>query len=121
MRLRKLLPLAAIGILGSIGFSAYAFTASNTVPTSNAGEGNGTVSGYTISNIDYSLNGTNPSNIDQVEFDLSPAPPASGEVVIKLNTQKYTCSVAGSTATCATTSPQATVSPTTSLTVIAAD
>ena len=121
MRLRKLLPLAMLGIVGSIGFSAYAFTATNTVPNSKAGEGTSTVSGYTITNIDYTLNGTDPSSIDADDFDLSASPPVGSDVIIKLNTQKYTCTFLAAAVSCDTTSPQATVTPTTSLTVIAAD
>jgi hypothetical protein len=36
------------------GGAAYAFTASNTVAASNAGEGNAAVSGYNVYNIEYS-------------------------------------------------------------------
>jgi hypothetical protein len=121
MRFRRLLPIAIVCLTATLSYSAFAFTAANTVPDSKAGEGTSTVSGYTITDINYSLNATNPSNIDQVAFTMSPAPPATGQVRIKANTQVYTCTTAGATATCATTTPQQTVTALTSLTVIAAD
>jgi hypothetical protein len=55
---------------------AYGFAASNTVHISNAGDGSATISGYSIDNIQYTLNGTTPTTIDSVSFDVTPA--ASG-------------------------------------------
>ena len=52
---------------------SYAFTASNTVPSTQAGQGTGTVSGYTVSSVAYSLNASTPSNIDAVTFSISPS------------------------------------------------
>lgn len=98
---------------------SQAFIASNTVPTSNAGSGSNTVSGYTVSNIDYNLNATGAEDIDSVEFDLSPT--NADTAVIKLDAQQYSCTLVAGHATCDTTSPQATVTPVTSLSVIAAD
>ena len=65
-----------IGILvvaAALATGAYAFTATNTVPDSNAGSGSGTISGYTVSAIAYQLNATTPSNIDSVTFTLNAA------------------------------------------------
>lgn len=46
-----------------------AFTAANTTPNSSAGEDlAATISGFTISGITYTLNGTDPSNVDSVAF-----------------------------------------------------
>jgi hypothetical protein len=118
---RKTVPLLLVSAAMAAGLSAFAFTATNTVPASNAGAGSNTVSGYTISNIDYTLDAVDADDIDAVEFDLSPAPPASSDVVIELNAQAYTCTVAASTATCNTTAPQADVTATTSLRVVAVD
>ena len=53
-----------------IATSAYAFAATNTVPTSRAGEGSGIISGYTVSNIVYTFDTANPSNLTTVTFDL---------------------------------------------------
>jgi ABC-type glycerol-3-phosphate transport system substrate-binding protein len=52
-----------------------AYTAANTVPTTVAGSGSGSVSGYTISSIVYNVNASNPNNVDSVTFTYSPSTP----------------------------------------------
>ena len=129
----KKLPLArflvALVASGVIAGGAYAFTAANTVPTSNAGAGSGTVSGYTVSNVHYALDSTTPTNIDTLTFNVSPVIPStgSGKVVVQAaltsggpNTYTCTTNTAGDTVTCATTAPQLTAAVLSSLTVVAA-
>lgn len=108
---------------------AYAFTAANTVPSSNAGSGSGTVSGYTVTNVHYALDSTTPANIDSLTFNVSPVIPStgSGKVVVQASLttggpNNYTCTTntAGDTVTCATTSPQLTADKLSSITVVAA-
>jgi hypothetical protein len=53
-----------------ISSTTYAFAAANTGQVSTAGDGANTVSGYTITNIDYALNAVNPSALDAVSFTL---------------------------------------------------
>jgi hypothetical protein len=54
--------------------SIYGFAAANTVPGTSAGDGSGAISGYTVSNIAYSLyTDLDPSDIDSVSFTLSSA------------------------------------------------
>ncbi|MDB5169354.1 MAG: hypothetical protein JWO41_710 [Candidatus Saccharibacteria bacterium] len=122
------LPIAIVAAL-AIGGGAYAFTASNTVPVSTAGAGSGAVSGYTVTNLHYGLNTTTPGNIDSLTFTISPAVPSAsaGKVTIAAalsagGPTNYTCTtdVAGTTVTCATTSPQLTAALLTSVTVVAA-
>ena len=48
--------------------STYAFAATNTVPPTFAGDGEGGISGYTVSNITYS---TSEGNLTGVSFDLN--------------------------------------------------
>lgn len=73
---RRLLLLAALGI---VAMATVGYAASNTVPGSNAGDGYGAVSGYTVSNIHYGL-GSNPAIATSVTFDISPALLAGGDV-----------------------------------------
>jgi hypothetical protein len=117
--------LASMAIAGG----AYAFTAANTVPSSNAGAGVGTVSGFVITNLHYGLNTTTPANIDSLTFTVSPVIPStsSGKVLVSaiLSTggpTTYTCTTStdGATVTCPTTSPQLTAALLTSVTVVAA-
>lgn len=126
---RKLTYGGALLLSLVIAGGAYAFTASNTVPASNAGSGSGTVSGYTVSNVHYALDPTTPDNVDSVTFTIAPAVPntGSGQVIVSANLNSggpytYTCATdtAGTTVTCTTTSPQLTASGLSSLTVVAA-
>ena len=113
---------AAIGAVTVAG-GAYAFTASNTVPTSAAGSGSGTISGYAVSAVHYNLNASTPQNIDSVTFTLDIAPPAGGSVKVKLvaaGSTYYSCTNVTTAVTCTTTSPQATVATADQLLVIAA-
>ena len=43
---RRLLGIMLLALLFTV--AAYAFTAANTVPASNAGDGQGAISGYTV-------------------------------------------------------------------------
>ena len=54
-KLRYIL-VALLAVIVAAG--AYAFTASNTVPGTNAGSGSGTISGYSVSNVAYTLDPT---------------------------------------------------------------
>ena len=47
--------LGAIVVAVALATGAYAFTATNTVPGSSAGSGSGTISGYTVSSVQYQL------------------------------------------------------------------
>lgn len=54
--------------------TAYALAASNTLADAGkAGDGNNTVSGYTVTGVTYNLNVTNPALVASVEFDLDAA------------------------------------------------
>ena len=90
--------LVGCGIALAIGGGAYAFTASNTVPATTVGAGAGAVSGFTVTNLHYTLDATTPANIDSLTFTISPAVPStgSGKVIISaaLSTggpTNYTC------------------------------
>ena len=99
--------------------AAFAFAASNTVPGSYAGEGAGTVSGYTVTSVVYNLNATTASNIDSVTFTLNAA---ATTVKVRLVTtgSYYSCTnTSGNNWSCATTSPQATVAAADELRVVA--
>jgi hypothetical protein len=121
--------LVAVLAVALIGGGVYAFTASNTVPATNAGSGAGVVSGYTVTNIHYALNATTPVNVDSLTFTIAPAVPStsSGKVIIQaaLSTggpTSYTCTTdaTGALVTCTTTSPQLTAALLTGITVVAA-
>jgi len=98
--------LAVVG--GVLGMAA-----SNTVPSTKAGDGTGAISGYVVSSVAYTLNGSNAGNIDEVAFSLDATPAAGATLKAKLESSGstwYTCSNTGTSVTCDTTTPQATVS-----------
>ncbi len=115
--------LGVLVLLFVLATATYAFAAANTVPASNAGDGSGTISGFTISSIHYTLNAASPSgDVSSLSFKLSPVVPSGGTVYVKFNVGSAvacTLNVAGDTATC---TPPAGASPSaiTSLQVIAA-
>jgi hypothetical protein len=77
--------LVLLGLVGLVAVLTLGFAAANTVPGSNAGDGSGTVSGYTVTNIHYTLDSTNPSNTTQVGFTLNPALSGTGTSRLSLN------------------------------------
>ncbi len=114
--------LAAIAVFSIVAVSALGFAATNTVPATNAGDGTNTVSGYTISNVHYNLNPTNPATANSVTFDISPALPAGGTAHVSFDggtTWSNACST-GSTITCTFSTPQSIGAAFTSLRVVAA-
>ncbi|RME88278.1 MAG: hypothetical protein D6770_07390 [Anaerolineae bacterium] len=81
----------------------YGFAAANTVPESGAGDGSGTISGYTISNISYTLLSTDPGKISAVSFTVTPTAGAgaANTVMAAIDTTWATCSnTGGSNWTC---------------------
>src|SRR5207249_9866961 len=76
--------LVALGFGTLVAVTASGFAAANTVPTTKGGDGAGTISGYTVSNIKYNLNASDPRNIDSVTFDVDAAPPTGATKKLKL-------------------------------------
>jgi hypothetical protein len=117
-RLRRFALTAALAAFLASG--AYAFTASNTVPGSQAGAGSGAISGYTATSVQYALDATTPTNVNSVSFTIAPATTSAVRVQLASGGAWYACTNASGSVTCATTSPQATAAAATQLTVVAA-
>lgn len=60
-----------IGALGVVAATTLGFAATNTFTSSYAGDGTGTISGYSVSNIHYTLD-TNPANVTSISFNTVP-------------------------------------------------
>jgi hypothetical protein len=122
MRARRGRWAIVLATVAALLVGLLAFTASNTVPASKAGDGSGTVTGFVLSSVHYNLNSTSPGNIDSVTFTLDSAPVAGSTLKAQLDAAGswYTCSNVGTAATCTTTSPQMTVAGTTQLRVVIA-
>lgn len=105
----------------AVACGVYAYAATNTVPGSNAGSGSGSISGYTVSSIAYTLNSTTPTNLDQVAFTIAPTAASTVKVQLAAAGSWYSCTNTAGSVTCNTTSPQATAAGATQLTVVAAE
>jgi len=93
--------LGALVVAAALATGAYAFTASNTVPASQAGSGDGAITGYTVSAVAYQLNATTPSDIDSVTFTLSATATTVKAKIVSGSTTYTNCTVSGGVnATC---------------------
>ncbi len=119
---RKPLKIGLLFVLvATAAISATAFTAANTVPASNAGDGSAVISGYTITAVGYTINATNPQNLDAVNFTISPATAGTVRAQVQNAGSWYNCTNTAGAVSCATTAPQATVLAADQLTVVATD
>ena len=84
--MKKLLRPRSFGMITLaliLAATVYGFAASNTVPGTYAGDGDNTISGYTVSNVSYSVYSDNdPTDIDGISFDLDAN---AGEVYVSFD------------------------------------
>jgi hypothetical protein len=114
--------LVVVGVLAiAVGSGVFAYAATNTVPGSSAGAGSGAISGYAVSNIQYTIDSTTPTNLNQVSFTISPAAASVVKAQLSASGAWYNCTNSTGSVTCATTSPQATVAGATQLTVVSTE
>ena len=60
-------------VLGTTGFAyAASLTFNGGTDAGRAGSGTGTISGYDVTNVHYTLDSSNPVNITGVQFQLAP-------------------------------------------------
>jgi hypothetical protein len=111
--------LGALVVAVALGTGAYAFTATNTVPNSSAGSGSGTISGYTVSAVQYQLNATTPSDIDSMTFTLNASASTVKAKVVSGSTSYTNCSIAGGVNVTCDFSPDIAVTTADELSVIA--
>lgn len=111
--------LVALAVAAALGAGTYAFTATNTVPGSRAGSGSGTISGYTVSSVQYQLAAANPSNIDSVTFTLDASASVAKAKLVAASTTYTSCSVSGGTSVTCDFSPDVAVTAADELSVVA--
>ena len=76
--------LGALTLAGVMTVGNYAFTASNTVEASAAGQGSETISGYSISAVGYTLDTSGATaNVTAVKFDIDPTSAGSAPTVVR--------------------------------------
>lgn len=93
-----LLALVVIGIAGG----AYAFAAQNTIESSAGGYRASVVPGYTVTNVVYDLDGTDPTIVDAITFDIAPSSGSAVAAITKIQTADggswTTCTLSAGTA-----------------------
>jgi hypothetical protein len=91
--------MVAVLLVLILSLAVYGFAAANVVPPSSAGDGSGAITGYTISNIHYALNASNPGNIQTVTFSIVPT--SAGDVRVTLDgTTWTTCTNSSGSVSC---------------------
>ena len=65
----KIMALLVLAVVMSA--ATFGFAAANTVSDGVGGEGTGAISGYTVSNVVYTLDATDPTQFDTVTFTLN--------------------------------------------------
>jgi hypothetical protein len=105
--LRNFKVLLTVFVVIAVAGSAYAFAATNTVPDSAAGYKANVVPGYTVTNIVYDLNATDPTLVDKITFDIAPS---SGSVLVAL-VKVQTVDGTGTWKTCTLGTPTLLVTP----------
>jgi hypothetical protein len=118
-RFKRRAVVAAGALVAVLSVSGYAFTASNTVPNASLGQGSNTISGYAVSSVAYNLDASTPTNLDSVNFTISPATATSVKIQLVTAGSWYTCTNTAGAVSCPTTSPQATAATATALNVVA--
>jgi len=83
---RNLKVLLFVLALLVIGGSAYAFAATNTIEDSAAGYKASAVNGYSVTDIVYDLDATDPSLIDAIKFTITPTSGSAPAALVKLQT-----------------------------------
>ena len=71
--------LALVAVLAT---AAYAFAAANVVAESGAGDGANTISGYTIGDVTYTVNPSDPSQLTGVQFSVTPTAGAAAPTTV---------------------------------------
>lgn len=97
LRFRRSRAVLVVAAAAALALATYAFTASNIVPGSRAGKGEGTISGYTVSSVAYTLSASNPAAIDSVAFTLDSAATTVEAKLVAASSTYTTCSVSGGT------------------------
>ena len=109
-RTRNLIVLALVTILGT---AAFGFAAANIVSESGAGDGANAISGYTISDVTYTVNPSDPSQLTAVQFSVTPTAGAAAPTTVMaklestgstwyncvntMSTNQWTCATPGET------------------------
>lgn len=79
--------LAAGLVVGTMTTGSYAFTNTNTVQISDAGQGANVISGYTVGDVKYTESTLNPHTVASVSFTLAPKDGGGAPTAVKVSLQ----------------------------------
>jgi hypothetical protein len=117
LRIRRRMVLV-VAFAAALALATYAFTASNVVPGTKAGKGEGAITGYTVSAVAYTL-ASNPANIDSVAFTLNSAATSVKAKLVQSSGTYTSCAVSGGTSVTCDFSPDVSVTSADELSVVA--
>jgi hypothetical protein len=103
----------------ALALATFAFTASNVVPASKAGKGEGAISGYNVSSVAYTLSASNPANIDSVAFTLNSSATTVKAKLVQSSSAYSSCAVTGGVNVTCDFSPDVAVTAADELSVVA--
>lgn len=98
---------------------AYAYTGANTVEASRAGDGAAAISGYDVTNVQYTLDPADPALIDAVSFTTDASASTVKAKVVSTDTSYTDCSSSDGTSWTCDFSSNPAVGAADELTVIA--
>ena len=110
-----------VGVAGGKGAGGHPLPAAENIPAPSAGGNPLHDPADTVSGITYTLNGTDPRDLDQVAFTIAPTAANTVRAQLVSGGAWYACVNTAGSVTCDTTSPQATAVSADNLTVVAAD
>lgn len=91
--MKRSVGIGLVLVIAAVAVGAYAFTASNTIADpGQAGIGTGTITGYSVSNVTYTIDPTAPATWSFVDFDLSAD---ATQVQVKLDDSNNTLTSSG--------------------------
>ena len=76
--------MVLVGVTLLLATAAYGFAAGNDLQETGAGDGQKAISGYDITGVTYTLNATNPVNIDKVTFNIAPSDGAKAPTDVRV-------------------------------------
>ena len=80
-----------VGLIGVAVTTGTALTASNTIETTNAGQGVEVVSGFAVTDVDYNTSPTNEQSpkVDTVEFEIARTTNNTSDAVADTNAEVF--------------------------------
>lgn len=90
--------LGLVMVVGMVSAGTFAFTNTNTVPISDAGQGANTISGYTVGAVTFAESATNPHKVASFSFTLAAKDGGGDPTTVKASLTNAADDATGATA-----------------------